>query len=153
MDRNEVTRLLNFVISEARVKDVADAKGQTVTIALRVVGNWIILGKDVGSAALIKNNPWISHEAWSYKSNRTIKLTNEHQEELKRLWRWIVSTPSVAVDDLLDRMKAWPIVTITEDEKRRLKGRDYIEPAERFRTPEGEIVVGKVTNGVWVART
>src|SRR5271157_3159951 len=147
VDRDEVRRLLRFVISEARIKKNGDTKGQTVSMGLRVVGNWLIVGRDASSADLIKNNPWMSREAWESKGSA--KLTNEHQEKLDRLWRWIVDTPSVTTDDVLARMKAWPIVTITVDENKRLKGRDDMEPAERYRIPGGEIVVGRVTNGLW----
>jgi hypothetical protein len=54
LDEDEVFRLLDFALNEARIKGArGQVKGQTESMALRVVGNWCVsIGRDADSPKL-----------------------------------------------------------------------------------------------------
>ena len=139
LDEEEVLRLLDFAVNEARIKGPRGrVKGQTETMALRVVGNWCVIGRDANSPKLKELNPFMSRKAWELRGKMDLEewtkkenTANDHWETLDHLWAWMVRD-SPNSKDLLARIKKWPIVTVTKDEHKELgQWKDY-GPAERY---------------------
>lgn len=108
--------LLQEALSEQPTKD------QTVTFALRVISNWATVGKDASSGAIKWLNPRVSEAAWKLFDDVSDRewesqTINEHQEPISIVWEWIVENKkSITANDILDRSKKWPMITITKAE-------------------------------------
>jgi hypothetical protein len=147
----KMMRWLEFALNEARIEGKFGdfSIGQPVDRILRASMNWCTIGKDAGSAELIRLNPWMSREAWvTRRSSNPETLTNEHEDRVAHVWNWMI-TAGPSSEDVVARMRAWPIVTITESERLKLKGRDDWPADVRFKNV---ITVGKLDKGIWVAR-
>ncbi len=93
----------------------------------------------------------MSRAAWELKcdipQNEWLKKTRiEHWEPIAQLWSWMVRD-SPSREDLLARMRKWPIVTVTEDEEKQLQ--NYHDPEARYRM--AGIEVGRAENGNWTS--
>lgn len=155
MDKDGVMRLLDFVLSEATIKSNRgedqpwEKMSQTVGMALREASNWALSERPLSPAKFKSSNPVMSRSAWELKGdvshkNWMAKTRLEHWEPITQLWSWSVrALPSK--DEILSRMRKWPIVTVTKDEDSRL--RNEFDPETRYRM--AGIEVGKVENGIW----
>ena len=139
VDKDEVFRLLDFALHEARIKGPrGQVKGQTETMALRVLGNWCAIGDDARSGKLKALNPFMSRKAWELLGKMALKdwvenTESDHWETLDHLWAWMVKD-SPNRDDLLARIEKWPIVTLTKREHAELDKAPwkYYGPIERY---------------------
>jgi hypothetical protein len=165
LDDDAIRRRVAFVLDEA--SQPRPIRDQTVTFALRVIGNYLEVGQDCQSPYLAYNCRYRSrraHESYlnlgdiptlALRSEWRKMVVNEHQYPLAQLWNWIVENHSTLTAELiLERMKAWPIVVITKDEDRclrlraRERGGEAIDPAERYRQADIE-VLRRGQNGLW----
>jgi hypothetical protein len=139
LDEDEVFRLLDFARNEASIKGKRrQVKGQTETMAMRVVGNWCVIGRDADSAKLKALNPYMSRRAWELRKTLPLEdwvkgknTANDHWEPLDHLWAWMINDKPNR-NDLLDRIKKWPIVTVTKSEHDDLNTWNDCPPAERY---------------------
>ena len=115
-----ILRRVEFLLNEAKAEN--PIRDQTITTAMRVISNWVTVGKDATSEYIKWNNPILSEEAWKlyemsdddYWQKNTI---NEHPEPLDQLWEYILEEKDqLTIDNILDRFKQSPMVTITKDE-------------------------------------
>jgi hypothetical protein len=132
-----IYRRVDFLIKEALagVKKPDEAISKT----LRCLSNYLTVGTDGQPFRVKKLNPNMSQAAKELRDRLSLdewhnKTTNEHQLELKVVWRYIVENAStLKPEDLCTYMRRYPYVTITDEENdvlRRVK--DYTTPEERY---------------------
>ena len=154
LDENEVFRLLDFALNEAKIKGPQrQVKGQTESMALRVVGNWCAIRRDADSPKLKELNPFMSCKAWELHKHLALEewvkgenTENDHWETLDHLWAWMVRD-SPNNKDLLARIEKWPIVTVTKGEHDDLKKWKDYGPVERYR--KAHVEVGRGDGDSW----
>jgi hypothetical protein len=112
-------------------------------MAMRVISNFYSCGGDVSSSEAKKKCRRISRKALALKEaggNWMKETINEHQEELADVWKWILAErDSIQVEDVIERFKAWPMVTVTKredqslrDEKKRRGKNSKCTPLQRY---------------------
>lgn len=114
---------------------------QTVRYALRVISNCMCVERDCDSSSIKWENKRLSQKAWDLYSSVSDKewlkgTVNEHPEPLVEVWRWILQEyASLNAEDILNRIKANPMVTITRDEDAALRAAGHGskgQPADRY---------------------
>lgn len=126
-----IRRRVRFLIDEAGSPD--PCYDQTVRYALRVISNYYSVGNDLSSGQIKQVSTRISRSALKLrclyevvhndKHKKWRKETiNEHPDELVNIWEWIKTNhQTLAIDQIITRIKACPIVIVTKREDRRLK--------------------------------
>jgi hypothetical protein len=132
-----IYRRADFLITEARsgVKKPDEA----VTKVLRSLSNYLTVGSDGSSDKVKKLNPNMSQAAKELRDRLSPvewhkQTTNEHQLELKIVWKYIVHNAlTLTPKDLCAYMRRYPYVTITKDENDVLrKVKDFTSPEDRY---------------------
>lgn len=124
-----------YLIDEAKVTPKRD---QSITFTMRVLSNYVSVGKDTGSSGVKLNNLMISERAFedifvSNKPNWLRNTINEHPEPLKQTWEWIVAEcNNLRPEDVVDRFIKNPMATITKDEDAELSKRGYRSSGEQI---------------------
>lgn len=133
-----ILRRAGFLLAEAVQPDAT--KDQTITIALRVISNYVTVGKDLGSRDVKLRNPRMSvtaferlHELMKNMSGAEafkqwhVETTNEHPEPIRGIWEWIMeNAKKLTVQDVVDRMLENAMVTITNAENSRLRAHGLV---------------------------
>jgi hypothetical protein len=147
----DVQRRLKFLMQEAKQDD--PVYDQTVRMAFRVVSNFICIGFDCDSRtfrAQCKYRSADAHTLIQKAPSPTDKslgklVTNEHQEPLACIWKWMLENrASLTVEMLGERMRKWSVVVITTDENRN-KLIKTCDPTERY----SRLSVLRNDNGNW----
>lgn len=142
-----ILRRAKFVLEEA--SNVDRTRDFTVNMALRVISNWVTVGKNGTSYAVKRANTRMSRAARELRSIGAYgewhkKTTNEHPEELSIVWQWICDNVGVLrPEDLCRRLSEHPFVTVTLEESarlRKLSKSSFATPVERYRIANIEIV-------------
>lgn len=152
MNELAILRRLDFLLNEARSE--SPENDQAVIYTMRTISNYCTIGKDAPSSSIKKRNPRMSEEA--YKSKKKLpqeewvkgtNTINEHQDPLKQIWKWILDHKEISREDVLARFKLWPMVTVTNEENKRLQNCQETGPSERYR--EAKINVGLIKGENW----
>lgn len=119
----------------------SEKRCQGGTYLLRVLSNYVTVGKDVGSGAIKRLNPRMSVAARAVKCKLDVDAfcratTSEHPEPLNVVWRWLVTNAqSLNAADVIEHIGNYPMVTITKAEDAILNSprlRDIGVPDERY---------------------
>ena len=136
-DESVARRRVEFLIGEARSGNPCG--DQTVSMAMRVISNFYSCGGDVSSSEAKKRCARISRKALTLREagGNWIKETiNEHQEELADVWKWILANrDSIKAEEVIDRFKTWPMVTVTKVEDQKLRDEKKRRGKNAGRTP------------------
>jgi hypothetical protein len=80
-------------------------------------------------------------------------VTNEHQEQLGKVWRWMVDNRDTITPELVEeRLRKWPMVVITKEENRRLDKKPSENPTQRYEVAE-ICVLCRHDDGEWRDRS
>jgi hypothetical protein len=151
-------RRIEFLLAEARhPHSIADS---AVRYALRSVSNYYTVGRDAPSRYLYKYCPFRSGEAHRLlgdpaDANNFHLVTNEHQQELNVIWRWMKSSADkLTVPVVAERFRRWPMVVISTQENNDLRQRWAVDtpPNPYIRYEEVNIMVLARVDGQWVER-
>ena len=158
LDNQSIERRAEFLIGEARSDNPQYC--HAVQTTLRVISNFVSFGH-WSSRRAKRNPPRMSRGAYELRLafERDANLTadekykrfaaetiNEHQEELTRVWHWIVENKeSISVQCIVDRLKKFPPIILTRKENAALLSEP--DPARRY----GNIEIVDVKTGVPIA--
>jgi hypothetical protein len=147
-----VRRRIKFVIDEAR--HGMRTKDQAIGVALRVASNYYCIGRHALSYGVKMSCKCVSREALvgrdGDKKSWHNNTTNEHWQPIQKIWEYIVENrETVTPDNVIELLKKYPIVIVTNDENRRLRSiKDWESPEERYERAGIEIMIEK--DGRWV---
>jgi hypothetical protein len=146
----QIDRRVKFLIEEARSPD--GIRDQVVTIAFRVITNWIAVGDDVSSDNLKRRCLFRSraaHELCLASDFKTwcANTINEHQNPIKRSWAWMREEGRTAAE-VMAHLAQWPVVVVTKVENASLRDEVGVSPRERYLRAGIEILT-KHDDGTW----
>ena len=123
-------RRIDFLIAEAKAWTPASTRDLAITFALRSVSNYATIGRDGQSFDVKLNNPRVSAEAKLCLERIAkddgnikdwhIKTRNEHERPIDCIWQYLVRNPDVEPDAIWSMVRAHPMVTVTQEEDKRL---------------------------------
>jgi hypothetical protein len=126
MERDAVVRRrLAFLLAEAQSPN--PTYDQVVVYALRALSNHFSVGRDGSSGDIKLINRRMSRQAQELllqcrdEKKWCAGTINEHREPLSQVWNWIQASESITIDDIADRLSAYPMVTITKEEDKKLR--------------------------------
>jgi hypothetical protein len=126
MERDAVVkRRLEFLLAEAQSPN--PTYDQVVVYALRALSNHFSVGRDGSSGYIKLINRRMSRQAQELllqcqdEKKWCAKTINEHREPLSQVWSWIRASESITIDDIADRLRDYPMVTITKEEDKKLR--------------------------------
>lgn len=118
MDRFAIDRRIDFLLSEAASSH--PVYDQSVRMTMRVISIWVSCGKDVSSSCFKKLAVYMSNKAHAFRGDlNDYKLfasqkINEHPEELKIIWNWMIEKRGKIDDDLRKRKAGGPEALMME---------------------------------------
>jgi hypothetical protein len=156
-----VERRIQILLAEARAEKSAR---QDIKLMMRVISNVATVGKDLGSQAIYKSNPYLSKKAKyalegcksfeEWVGNKKIKLDrkviNEHQYPLQDLWNDIRQNAySYDSQTIWEKFIEYPMVSILIEENAELNNKKYkgLAPYDRYLNAGIEVV--KLNTGAY----
>jgi hypothetical protein len=149
---DQIDRRVKFLIEEARSPN--GIRDQVVTIAFRVITNWLAVGDDVSSDNLKRRCLFRSraaHELWLSSEFKPwcANTINEHQNPIKRSWAWM-REEGRTVDEVKEHLAQWPVVVVTKLENALLRDDANVDPRAGYRRAGIEILTQR-DDGTWRA--
>ncbi|MDP3895908.1 MAG: hypothetical protein Q8Q62_04460 [Mesorhizobium sp.] len=167
LDDQALGRRVEFLLNEAR-QDIP-VRDQAITFTMRAITNYLSIGKDCKSAylslkcphrsrsaqasyiSLVGSGPWARGELLRREHEWRKGVMNEHQEPLAQVWQWLIQEKhNVALEDVIDRFRMWPVVVVTKQENNDLRRRSNLGPKERY---AGIVEVLTLVGNNWVPRS
>jgi hypothetical protein len=156
-----IERRIEIILAEACIEKTAR---QDIKMMMRVISNFATVGKDVGTQAIYKSNPYLSNKAknalemcnsfveWvgTKKKNLVRRVTSEHQYPLQEFWIEIRKNINNYNSESIWKMFCeYPMVSILVEEDAELRKKKYkgLSPHERYL--EAGIEVVKLNAGAY----
>lgn len=125
-----IERRIAFLLQEARSPD--HENDHVVGYALRVLSNHFTIGRSGNSGTIKLLNRRMSSDAQRFlltcrdARQWCAGTTNEHPDPLSQVWKWIVGEAhSLTTADIAKRLGAYPMVTVTKREDKRLREKGF----------------------------
>jgi len=134
---------------------------------MRTISNFCCFGRDAKSDFIKLNSRYRSknaHFLFTQLIGENLKdkirkkawlkqVTNEHQEPLEQIWRWMCEEKrNLTVDDVLKRFAEWPmVVVLVKPENAGLSKHKQLPPKERYAAGQIE-VLWRNEHDEWVVR-
>lgn len=156
-----IERRIQILLTEASVEKTAR---QDIKMIMRVISNVATVGKDLGSQAIYKSNPYLSKKAkyvleecnsfdeWvgNKKKNLDRRIINEHQYPLQELWSDIrQNADSYNTEIIWKKFCEYPMISILVEEDAELKKKKYKSLAPNERYFQAGIEVVKLNTGAY----
>jgi hypothetical protein len=156
-----IERRTQILLAEARAEKSAR---QDIKLMMRVISNVATVGKDLGSKAIYKSNPYLSKKAkyvlegcksfdeWIGNKKKQLdrKVINEHQYPLQDLWNDIrQNVDSYDPQTIWKKFIEYPMVSILVEENAELNNKKYkgLTPYDRYLNAGIEVV--KLNTGAY----
>jgi hypothetical protein len=120
LDRAAVLRRAEFLLTEARSSN--PIRDQSITYAMRVISNYVCVGRDLSAKSIKKRAKIMSRRAHALKLSMSEeewfgRVINEHQEPLQNVWKWIIeNNVTLKPEEILHRFAKWPMVVVSKEE-------------------------------------
>jgi hypothetical protein len=138
------SRRIKFLLEEAAGPD--PQYDHAIRFTMRSLTNYLNFGADMQSGKIkrfCKTWSWLKLKECDCEWEA--KTTNEHQEPLAVVWKWILeNAASLTIQDVVIRLKKYPLAIITKDENAMLRDVDRlhknITPEDRYNKAKIELM-------------
>lgn len=166
LDTDDIRRRVAFLIEEAS-QPIPSIRDHSITYTMRTISNFYSVGRDEKSKFISLNSRYRSKNAHALYSQLfgqdardkvrekqwLEKVTNEHQEPLDQIWRWMCAEKrNLTAEQVMERFKQWPMVVVLKrPENAGLSKHKLLPPKERYAAGQIE-VLWQNDRGEWVER-
>lgn len=142
-----IKRRIEFLLQEANQE--CPRRDLAVTYTFRAIFNHYAIGNPNASSNQLK-------AGCRYRSQRAHVILEaglrdpvicEHEMPIEYIWTWMCNERGLRWKDVDDKIRQWPVVIVTQEEDRRLRG----NPAQRY-NDAGIVVLHRDANGAWSPR-